>query len=243
MATWRNGAPNHRELFGPAVQTEIERVWGPSVRRLLTPYSRSLKSSVQRNPTSQQVLTELDVVLVQKERAVQQNPYDELLQRHINALHEVCKFHCYFILSHTYHTSQLRKMVPTMGAADLTATLTRLREMGRAAVQPAQPAPPVAPISYSSSSYPTIPHMPFGYPAVPPVLPGPTSMPPVNLTAPALNAQNIISLLSSITSLQPGKKIAALSDDIEVSASMSLDDYEKAILRRKIKVTSNDITK
>jgi len=93
MATWRSGSPDRRELFGSAVQAEIERVWGSSVRRLLPrPHAKSLTPSTllgQRMPTSTQVLTELDVVLVQKERAAQQNPYDELLPRHITALHEV----------------------------------------------------------------------------------------------------------------------------------------------------------
>lgn len=109
MVTWRNGAPNHRELFGPHVQSQIEqRVWGSTVRRLIHhPKAKSLKpfvSSVQRLPTSSQVLTELDVVLAQKERAAQQNPYDELLPRHINALHEVRVFlHLFLCLvySHT----------------------------------------------------------------------------------------------------------------------------------------------
>lgn len=92
MATWRSGSPDHRELFGSAVQSEIERVWGSSVRRLPRPHTNALIPSTllgQRMPTTTQVLTELDVVLVQKERAAQQNPYDELLPRHITALHEV----------------------------------------------------------------------------------------------------------------------------------------------------------
>ena len=31
MVTWRNGSPTNRELFGPGVQSEIERVWGLSL--------------------------------------------------------------------------------------------------------------------------------------------------------------------------------------------------------------------
>ncbi|CAG8570880.1 4391_t:CDS:2 [Acaulospora colombiana] len=206
MATWRSGSPNHRELFGSAVQSEIERVWGTSVRRLLPlTLPRPLKPSVlsgQRVPSASQVMTELDVVLVQKERAAQQNPYDELLPRHINALQE------------------LKKMVPTMNTGDLTATLTRLREMARASVGtvqhiPVQPAPPV---SYGPTGYPTMSQPPFGYPPAPAVLP--TSIVP-----------------------SPAKQSVSAPVAIEISATTSLEDYEKAILRCKLKITSNDIAR
>lgn len=209
MATWRNGAPNHRELFGSAVQSEIERVWGTS-----------------RVPSASQVMTELDVVLVQKERAAQQNPYDELLPRHINALQE------------------LKRMVPTMNTGDLTATLTRLREMARASVGtvqhiPVQPAPPV---SYGPTGYPTMSQPPFGYPSAPAVLPT-SIVPPVNMPNTTLNTQGIISLLSSITSLQPAKQSVSAPASIEISATTSLEDYERAILRCKLKITSSDIAR
>lgn len=204
MVTWRNGSPNNRELFGPGVQGEIERVWGTS-----------------RLPTASQVQTELDVVLVQKERALQQNPHDELLPRHITALHE------------------LRKMLPTMGASDLTATLTRLREMARASA-PAPQAPP-PPIPYTAA--------PFAqpYPSFPPAAAPPVQVPPaqnvIPVIPPTLNAQNIISLLSSITSLQSGKIAVETPASVEISASTSVEDYEKAILQRKIKLNTHDITK
>lgn len=210
MATWRSGSPDHRELFGSAVQSEIERVWGTS-----------------RMPTSNQVLTELDVVLVQKERAAQQNPYDELLPRHITALHE------------------LKRMIPTMNTSDLTATLTRLREMARASVSVVQqppPGPTNVPNPYASFQAPQLPNYP-----PPPVANSFPPIPPSGLPAPlpatGFNAQNIISLLSSITSLQPGKLSVDTPVSVEISASMSLEDYEKAILQRKIKVTSTDISR
>jgi pre-mRNA cleavage complex 2 protein Pcf11 len=254
MATWRNGAPNNRELFGPHVQSQIEqRVWGSTVRRLLPrPQARSLKSffsSVQRLPTSSQVLTELDVVLVQKERAAQQNPYDELLPRHINALHEVMSFSTLLIRWLT--VLQLRRMVPTMNTDDLAATLTRLREMARASVAPAQPppAPQSMPAPYGHSSFPpAMPQLSFGYPGPAPPMhtvlqPPQQALPSVTPPPPALNAQNIISLLSSITSLQPAKVSVTGPGPIEISATSSVEDYEKAILQCKIRVTSNDIAR
>jgi len=171
--------------------------------------------------------------LVQKERAAQQNPYDELLPRHINALHE------------------LRRMVPTMNTDDLAATLTRLREMARASVAPAQPpsAPQSMPAPYGHSSFPpAMPQLSFGYPGPAPPMhtvlqPPPQALPSVTPPPPALNAQNIISLLSSITSLQPAKVSVSGPGPIEISATSSVEDYEKAILQCKIKVTSNDIAR
>lgn len=252
MATWRNGAPNQRELFGPHVQSQLEqRVWGSSVRRLLPrSHPKSLKqfpSSVQRLPTASQVLTELDVVLVQKERAAQQNPYDELLPRHITALHEVMSFSTRFNQG-TDRWLQLRRMVPTMNADDLIATLTRLREMARASVAPAQPPPaPVPqpiPTPYAHPPhFPSIPQLHYGYSA--PVPPVPAVQPPVAPVNPpnVLNAQNIISLLSSITSLQPGKLTPEPPAPIEITAATSVEEYEKAILSRKIRLTSNDIAR
>ncbi|KAG8834878.1 hypothetical protein FRC17_006623 [Serendipita sp. 399] len=233
MATWRNGSPSQRELFGPDVQSEIERVWGSSVRRLLPiPRSKSLKTSalsIQRQPTASQVQTELDVVLVQKERALQQNPYNEILPRHIQALHE------------------LRKMLPTMGTSDLTATLTRLREMARATAQ-SVPAPPqpMPPVSYPAAApFPTAPQLPYSYPPPIPPMPLPAHLPApvVSLPPPALNTQSIISLLSSITSLQTGTVAVNATTSVEISGSTSIEEYEKALLQRKIKLTSDDITK
>ncbi|KAG8821795.1 hypothetical protein FRC19_007243 [Serendipita sp. 401] len=208
MATWRNGSPSQRELFGPGVQSEIERVWGTS-----------------RQLTSSQVQTELDVVLVQKERALQQNPYDEILPRHIQALHE------------------LRKMLPTMDASDLTATLTRLREMARATAQPVQVPPPPMPSYPAAPPFSAASQLPYSYPQPVPPIPHPSHIPaPVVSLPPGLNTQSIISLLSSITSLHSGKT-AVDATSVEISASTSIEEYEKAILQRKIKLTSDDITK
>jgi len=131
-----------------------------------------------------------------------------------------------------------------MNAGDLTATLTRLREMARASVSPVHPppAPTNIPNPYASVPAPQLPFYPPA-PLVAPFLPSQPAALPAPLPAPTLNAQNIISLLSSITSLQPGKMPVDTPVSVEISASTSLEDYEKAILQRKIKITSNDISR
>jgi pre-mRNA cleavage complex 2 protein Pcf11 len=131
-----------------------------------------------------------------------------------------------------------------MNTGDLTATLTRLREMARASVGtvqhiPVQPAPPV---SYGSTGYPTMSQPPFGYPPAP-VVPPTSVVPSVQMPNTTLNTQGIISLLSSITSLQPAKQSVSAPASIEISATTSLEDYERAILRCKIKITSSDIAR
>jgi hypothetical protein len=131
-----------------------------------------------------------------------------------------------------------------MNTGDLTATLTRLREMARASVALVHPppAPTNVPHSYASAPGSQIPFYPPA-PLVAPFLPSQPAALPTSLPAPALNAQNIISLLSSITSLQPGKIAVDTPVSLEISATTSVEDYEKAMLQRKIKITSSDISR
>lgn len=76
--TWRTGGPGGVELFGKTAQQTIERaVWGDI-------------SSGSSGPTQSQVLMELDVILAQKTRAVDQNPSDAESRSHIEVLHQVC---------------------------------------------------------------------------------------------------------------------------------------------------------
>ena len=102
LLTWRTGAPNGRELFGPIPQVAIERqIWGgestQGVRRypISVRHARSdrlLQSSRDgRAPISTaQVLSELEFVLTAKQRAVQANPYDKQTQNQVQVLHQVC---------------------------------------------------------------------------------------------------------------------------------------------------------
>ena len=104
LLTWRTGSPVQRELFGIAPQVAIERqIWGgettqANVSRLVqsilsSPHIQGIlqQASLQRPAISTaQVLSELEFVLGQKERALQTNPYDKSIQTHVSVLHQVC---------------------------------------------------------------------------------------------------------------------------------------------------------
>ena len=107
LLTWRTGAPTGRELFGVVPQIAIEgHVWGgpsnqnhvrasPS-RASRRPDRRARKSAGRNRTTTSQpmvtqgrVLSELEFVLGQKERALQANPYDKTTQNQIVVLQQV----------------------------------------------------------------------------------------------------------------------------------------------------------
>ena len=104
LLTWRTGAPNGRELFGPIPQVAIERqIWGgestQGVRRLAlhSAHSRlnmhcrqSSTRDAQSSISTAQVLSELEFVLSSKQRTLQTNPYDKQAQNHISVLYQVC---------------------------------------------------------------------------------------------------------------------------------------------------------
>ncbi|KAF9514172.1 hypothetical protein BS47DRAFT_901369 [Hydnum rufescens UP504] len=144
LVTWRTGGPGGVELFGANAQLNIEgAVWGNV-------------ASGSSGPTQSQVLIELDVILAQKTRALEQNPADSEARNHIEVL------------------QQLRTMVQlsAMSKADLSAIVTRLRDLARttASTAPALPGiPPPPPVSYSSqpTSYPISPPPPPSYPTGP----------------------------------------------------------------------------
>lgn len=112
LLTWRTGGANGKELFGVVPQVTIERgVWGGGSshtdvrsRRWKTP---RLGSSKRLQPASgfysgsgqiskSQVISELEFVPGQKERAVQSNPYNATAQTHIGVLQAV---HCLYFFS------------------------------------------------------------------------------------------------------------------------------------------------
>ncbi len=103
LLTWRTAAPNGRELFGVVTQLAIERhIWGGESTQsgvcfffynILGNSSHLLRQSMsgsgQPGISTQQVLSELEFVLNQKERAVQANPYDRQSQTHVAVLQQV----------------------------------------------------------------------------------------------------------------------------------------------------------
>lgn len=108
LITWRTGGRGGVELFGVDNQHAIEHgVWStpvsfsPGSRRKAksfnrgsrTPYSRLQSSSSSSGrpagPTKAQVLTELEVILAQKTRAVELDPYDKLSAGHVDTLTQV----------------------------------------------------------------------------------------------------------------------------------------------------------
>lgn len=104
LLTWRTGAPNGRELFGPIPQVAIERqIWGgestQAVSRLASSgidvylklsFFQSSSRDTQSGISTAQVLSELEFVLTAKQRALQTNPHDEQTQKHVSILYQVC---------------------------------------------------------------------------------------------------------------------------------------------------------
>lgn len=73
--TWRTGGPGGVELFGQTAQLTIENaVWG------------DISAGGSSGPTRNQVLMELDVILTQKTRALDQDPE---ARNHIEVLQQV----------------------------------------------------------------------------------------------------------------------------------------------------------
>ncbi|KAH9938216.1 uncharacterized protein B0H18DRAFT_966113 [Fomitopsis serialis] len=143
LLTWRTGSPNGRELFGVVPQLAIERqIWGGES----TQSASSSRIGASPSVSAAQVLSELEFVLNQKERALQVNPYDKASQSHVAVL------------------QQLRKLVQAgVSQAELSQILNQLHTLAQPAPAPAPtpiPPPPVAARpSYSAqqSSYPPPP--------------------------------------------------------------------------------------
>lgn len=154
LVTWRTGAPNARELFGVVPQVALERsVWGGA----------SAATQFQTTPagvTRKQVLAELEVMLAQKERALQSNPYDATTAQQVDTL------------------VQLRNLVQhsDVPPQDLVAIVDQLRTLsGPVPVQPqAMPAMPpsapallpstMTPVSYASTPVAAAPASSAGVP-------------------------------------------------------------------------------
>ena len=185
LVTWRTGGPSGVELFGQTVQLTIERVvWGDM-------------SSGSSGPTPSRVLIELDVILAQKTRAVDQNPTDMESRSHIEVLQQVrCSGGLYLLprFSTYLFGPQLRGMVQgtAMSAADLSAIITRLRDLAKntASAAPALPAmPPPPPLPQPGYN-----------------LPPPTINPIANVSTDAIS-----SVLSALISQSPAPAPVAAS--------------------------------
>ena len=102
LVTWRTGGPGGVEPFGQTVQLTISRaIWGDM-------------SSGLSGPTPNQVLIELDVILAQKTRAVDQNPADTESKSQIEVLQQVRLFQVIFFLI----SSHASLLVAKYGAGD-----------------------------------------------------------------------------------------------------------------------------
>ncbi|CAL1700836.1 unnamed protein product [Somion occarium] len=269
LLTWRTGAPNGRELFGVVPQLAIERrIWGSDStqngavrRRVFRPSSRPnilVQSSSSRQPGGQpsvsqaQVLSELEFVLGQKERALQANPYDKASQQHVSVLH------------------QLRGLVQAgVSQQELSAILTQLRTLAPAPapapripppppVQHSYPPPqhypqptlaPAPPVSTSQVSYPPQPTYPVSYdePKVEPVDYSTSTSPS---TAASKNISNLFSALlkAGVVSASgtPTGAGTTVKEQTPPSTDTSKDvsrDYRRAILSTKIQLNSADITR
>ncbi|KAI0036792.1 hypothetical protein K488DRAFT_40518 [Vararia minispora EC-137] len=128
LLTWRTGAPGGRELFGVGPQVAIERgIWGSGP---------DLSQASQHGSISkQQVLSELEFALNQKERVSQANPYDTTLSGHVHIL------------------QQLRKLVEAgVSQQELAQILTQLRSLVQPTVQVPPPASVPLPQPYPGPS-------------------------------------------------------------------------------------------
>ncbi|CAL1700835.1 unnamed protein product [Somion occarium] len=252
LLTWRTGAPNGRELFGVVPQLAIERrIWGSDS-------TQNGASSSSRQPGGQpsvsqaQVLSELEFVLGQKERALQANPYDKASQQHVSVLH------------------QLRGLVQAgVSQQELSAILTQLRTLAPAPapapripppppVQHSYPPPqhypqptlaPAPPVSTSQVSYPPQPTYPVSYdePKVEPVDYSTSTSPS---TAASKNISNLFSALlkAGVVSASgtPTGAGTTVKEQTPPSTDTSKDvsrDYRRAILSTKIQLNSADITR
>ncbi|KAH9951650.1 hypothetical protein B0H21DRAFT_716896 [Amylocystis lapponica] len=267
LQTWRTGAPNGRELFGVVPQVAIERqIWGGASAQNVASTSRQQIGST--SIATPQVLSELEFVLGQKERALQLNPYDKVTQTHVGVL------------------QQLRKLVQAgVSQTELSQILGQLRAL--APPTPAIPQSPPAPTipsylnqaSYSTPAPPPAPgySMPMDQSAYPPQ----PSYPSTSFDIPKSEPLDLLALLSSSAPVAtappaPATTSAPVSDISSLYSALlkagvvsgtgtptgagatakaeeaahppdpareAARQYRKAILSHKITLTSADLTK
>ncbi|PCH41107.1 hypothetical protein WOLCODRAFT_137194 [Wolfiporia cocos MD-104 SS10] len=266
LLTWRTGSPAGRELFGVVPQVAIERqIWGGDSTQNASSSSRGSGSI-----STGQVISELEFVLSQKERAVQTHPYDKTAHNHITIL------------------QQLRKLVLAgVSQEELGQILTQLRSLAQPTpTPPPQPVPaPVAQPYTTPASYPPPPpppvyaapvaqptytqQVPYAVPSytspkpepvdlgsllAPPLPPAPVPSAPTPVTsttpAPTSNIADLFNALlkAGVVSANstPASSATVKKEESPRPADSAKDasrDYRRAILAHKVKLTSADIVK
>ncbi|KAF8845839.1 hypothetical protein BDN67DRAFT_961489 [Paxillus ammoniavirescens] len=254
LLTWRTGAPNGKELFGVITQLTIERgVWGGDTTSSMEGYGGS------NHVSKDQVLSELEFTLGQKERALQANPWDTTAQKHVEVL------------------QQLRKLVDAGVSQDeLRQILGQLRSLTRT-------VPPATSYPASTSAYPYPPQPTYNRPfqstyppAPPPPHPStythqsePVKSEPVDLSA-LLTSASVSSSAAAAPAMPPSsitnlfnallKAGVVSADNTTVGAGSTNSEeyptppppglnrdstraYRKAVLSENIKLTTTDITR
>ncbi|KAF7978412.1 hypothetical protein HWV62_825 [Athelia sp. TMB] len=233
LLTWRNGGANGKELFGVVPQVAIERgVWGGG------PTQSNQSVGFHQGPghiSKSQVISELEFVLGQKERALQSNPYDEQARNNIGVLHT------------------LRGLVEAgVPQNELRQILTQMRSLSQQAPMP--PPPPQPPAYPPPASYPQAKSEPADLSALLALsqagpIPTSASAPP----APAIG--NIANLWQSLlkagvvssTGTPTGAGETAKVEETTVEAvdppRLAAREYRKSILAQKMRLTSTSITK
>ena len=183
LTTWRNGAPNGKELFGVVNQLALERhIWPDDASRNVAvstptqrrrrpnrrPWHRQSSSRLQNGAPSistPQVLGELEFVLSQKERAAQSNPYDKQAHSHVTILHQVRPLPVDYSNKSLSGGHQLRKLVQAgVSQQELGQILTQLRTLS----QPPPPAPVVPSMPPAAAMPPPPPPPQYARPSFPP---------------------------------------------------------------------------
>ncbi|EIW82099.1 hypothetical protein CONPUDRAFT_136662 [Coniophora puteana RWD-64-598 SS2] len=250
LLTWRTAAPSGRELFGIATQRSIERgIWGGGDDN----GSSTTTNGHGSHPVSKaQVLSELEFILSQKERALQTSPWDTMCQKHVEIL------------------LQLRRLVdtgPGVSQNELQQILNQLRSLSRtsSSVVPPQVAhppqqlpsypPPPATYQYppvyppatqgSSNHSPESASSAYGYPSQP--HPAPPSIP--TTSGPSPQTTDIANLFNAIVKagVLPGASVSSNKSEAKPRsaevASESILAYRTAILSQSIQLTNADITR
>ncbi|KAH9853543.1 hypothetical protein C2E23DRAFT_821786 [Lenzites betulinus] len=238
LLTWRNGAPNGRELFGVVPQLAIEQhIWGSGAS-----HNASASRSASASSISQaQVLSELEFVLAQKERSLMSNPYDKGTQHHVSIL------------------QQLRSLVQVgVSQEELRQILTQLRSLATpaapAAPQPPPPAPVPAPSLYvAPPAYASAPPMPVSAPqppqpsyqqhlayAAPPQQPKAEPIGDIRNLFNALVKAGVVSSGSTPTTTNTTAKSEEQVRP-EIPEQSTASAYWKSVLSHEVKLTSSDI--
>jgi pre-mRNA cleavage complex 2 protein Pcf11 len=127
LLTWRTGSPAGKELFGINAQVAIERgIWGDGGNS----YNANPIHPGPGHITKNQVISELEYAIGQKERFLQTRPYDTASKNQLTVLH------------------QLHSLVEAgVSQEELKQILNQLRTLMRNSAPPPAPAPIHAPVS------------------------------------------------------------------------------------------------